>query len=70
MDITVTHIRNLYSEGRESAMAKNRIIEKVNEQLISLSDVFTSQVGCIGFWGEVEVPECLCKELENKEEEE
>lgn len=51
-------------------MAKNRIIEKVNEQLISLSDVFTSQVGCIGFWGEVEVPECLCKELENKEEEE
>lgn len=51
-------------------MAKNRIIEKVNEQLIGLSDVFTSQVGCIGFWGEVEVPESLRKELENKEEEE
>ncbi len=51
-------------------MAKNRIIEKVNEQLIGLSDVFTSQVGCIGFWGEVEVPECLRKELvENQEQE-
>lgn len=51
-------------------MAKNKIIEKISEQLIDLSDVFTSQLGCYGFWGEVEVPECLRKELEDRQEQE
>lgn len=51
-------------------MEKKKFIEKVNEQLIGLADVFSSMVGCIGFWGEVEVPECMQRELEEKEEQE
>ena len=51
-------------------MSKERVINRLSEQLIALSDVFLSSTSCHGVWGEVEVPECLRKELENREEEE
>lgn len=70
MDYSITHSRNIYIGGRQSILEKKKFIEKVNEQLIGLADVFSSMVGCIGFWGEVEVPECMQRELEEKEEQE
>lgn len=38
------------------------------EQLIIRK--FALERGCIFFWGEVEVPECLRKELEDRQEQE
>lgn len=49
-------------------MSKEQMIKRVSQQLLDLSDVFISSTGCHGVWGEVEVPECLRKELEEKQE--
>ena len=45
------------------------MIKGLSEHLIELSDIFVSSAGCHGIWGEVEVPECLRKEVEMQEEE-
>ena len=51
-------------------MSKGQMIKRLSEQLIELSDVFISSAGCHGVWGEVEVPECLRKDLEENQEQE
>ena len=51
-------------------MSKKQMIRKLSEQLIELSDVFISSTGCHGVWGEVELPECIRKELEEKQQQE
>lgn len=51
-------------------MSKEQMIKRLSEQLIDLSDVLISSTGCHGIWGEVEVPECLRRDLEEKQEQE
>ena len=70
LDVIIADDGNISCGRRKVFMSKEQMIKKLSEQLIDLSDVFISSTGCHGIWGEVEVPECLRKELENREEEE
>lgn len=49
---------------------REKLREKIGNTLENLADDIPMQTGCILFWGEVEVPECLRKELEEVEEQE
>ncbi len=44
--------------------------EKLKKSLDEMAYDIPIATSCSMFWGEVEVPECLRKELENREEEE
>lgn len=48
---------------------KNTLREKLNEQLNKLAGNMQESLGSYLFWGEVEVPECLRRELEESEKE-
>ena len=43
--------------------------EKLKKSLDEMAYDIPIATSCSMFWGEVEVPECLRKELENREEE-
>ncbi len=47
-------------------MFHKKWIPKLTSGLLALSAVFATSMGCHIIWGEVEVPECLRKELEDK----
>lgn len=49
---------------------KDSLRKKVNETLSNLAVDMQENMGSVIFWGEVEVPECLRRELEEKQEEE
>lgn len=40
----------------------------VAAQLEDLSDVILTLTGCKGFWGEVELPDCMRVEMESESE--
>lgn len=42
-------------------MANSKWIRRITSSLLMLSTVFAASMGCHIFWGEVDVPECLCK---------
>lgn len=48
---------------------KNKLREKLNEQLNNLAGNMQESMGSYLFWGEVEMPECLRKELEESKKE-
>lgn len=48
---------------------KNSLSEKLNEQLSKLAGNMQESLGSCLFWGEVEMPECLRKELEESKKE-
>ena len=49
---------------------ENKLKKVLNNTLEDLAINIVAKSGSVWLWGEVEVPECLRKELENKEEEE
>ncbi len=44
--------------------------EKINEFLSQAAEESLETRGCKYFWGETEIPECLRKEIEKKQEDE
>lgn len=48
---------------------KNKLREKLNEQLTNFAGNMQESLGSCLFWGEVEMPECLRKELEEADKE-
>lgn len=49
---------------------RKKLKEKISNTLEDLAGDIIMQTGCMWTWGEVEVPECLRKELEEVEEQE
>lgn len=49
---------------------KNRWRKSVGNILENTASELALEQGCMLFWGEIEVPECLRKELEEKQEQE
>lgn len=47
---------------------KELLKEKINQTLENMSDEMPGSRGCVCFWGETEVPECIRKKYENEEE--
>jgi len=48
---------------------KDNIKNAINKKLEKIAYELAGERGCRYFWGEVEVPECLKKEIENEEQE-
>ena len=49
---------------------KNAVRKKLNESLSNLAIDVQEAIGSFVFWGEVELPECIRKELEEKQQQE
>jgi hypothetical protein len=49
---------------------KNAVRKKLNESLSNLALDVQEAIGSFVFWGEVELPECIRKELEEKQQQE
>lgn len=48
---------------------KELLKEKINQTLENMSDEMPGSRGCMWFWGETEVPECIREKYEKEEEE-
>lgn len=48
-------------------MQYQKWLTKITSGLMVLSTMFVSNVSCHAIWGEVEIPECLRKEVEMQE---
>lgn len=49
-------------------MQYQKLLTKITSSLMVLSTLFVSSTSCHVLWGEVEIPECLRKEIEMQEE--
>lgn len=45
-------------------MHYQKLLTKITNGLIVLSTLFASNLSCHAIWGEVDIPECLRKEVE------
>lgn len=57
-------------QGKEEMCLNNMLKQRVGDTLENVASEIALERGCIFFWGEVEVPECLRKELEDRQEQE
>ena len=55
-------------EREAKCTMREKLREKIGNTLESLASDIPMETGCVLLWGEVEVPECLRKELEQPEE--
>lgn len=57
-------------QGKEEMCLNNMLKQRVGDTLENVASDIVLERGCIFFWGEVEVPECLRKELEDRQKNE
>ena len=60
--------RDYFMEREAKRTMREKLREKIGNTLESLASDIPMETGCSFLWGEVEVPECLRKELEQPEE--